>query len=202
MKTTGLLKNLAKRKTALYASLFAVIFVGTPHIVPLVMQFSLFKSYWASMPHATAYAFALEVGIVFFALRSKMVQTIVFAIIATSLYLGYYDNHIPWWTIAPIMPLIISISLPIMIVLIAHETGKKEVKKDIRDITFDPVEAPPKPKVSQNGLPKPVPEEIKEQILKLIDEGYSYRDVAKEVKYTIATISRVVNEKRNSPVNQ
>jgi hypothetical protein len=201
MKTTGLLKKLAKRKTALYASLFAVIFVGTPHIVPLVMQFSLFKSQWASMPHAIAYAFALEVGIVFFALRSKMIQTVIFAIIATTLYLGYYDPHIPWWTIAPIMPLIISISLPIMIVLIAHETGKKGNKKDIREMTYDAPEAP-KAKTTQNGLPKPVPEEIKDQILKLIDEGYSYRDVAKEVKYTIATISRVVNEKKNLPINQ
>lgn len=150
----NLLKKLKQRKSALYASLFAVICVGTPHIVPVVAQFSQFKSMWFSIPHALAYAIALEIGIVFFALRSKMIQTVIFAIIATTLYLGYYDADIPYWTIAPIMPLIIVSSLPIMVVLIAHETGKKRKKRNgiVSQNIFDIPEKLNKTPEQQNSI--------------------------------------------------
>ena len=209
----NLLKKLKQRNSALYASLFAVICVGTPHIVPVVAQFSQFKSQWAAIPHALMYALALEVGIVFFALRSKMIQTIIFAIIATSLYLGYYDSYIPWWTITPFMPIDISISLPVMIVLIAHETSKKRNRTFAESIQkigrIEDISEIPRPNdpnnvhtvlLKQNGTeqrpknPKPIPEEIRQEILKLITEGKNYREIAKMMNTSISTISRVKNE--------
>lgn len=243
----NLLKKLKQRNSALYASLFAVICVGTPHIVPVVAQFSQFQSQWAAIPHALMYALALEVGIVFFALRSKMVQTIIFAIIATSLYLGYYDNYIPWWTITPFMPIDISISLPVMIVLIAHETSKKRKKRnrivskqppigtDMLQFTSKrPPEQSNRPyfdeadntfkmngkeddvhiEIGEEGTvaevlerqknPKPLTEEIKQEILKLIDAGNTYRDIAVKTHTSISTISRVKNEQdeQNETVNE
>lgn len=220
----NLLKKLKKRKSALYASLFAVICVGTPHIVPVVAQFSQFKSMWYSIPHAVAYALALEIGIVFFALRSKMLQTIIFAIIATTLYLGYYDTYIPWLIITPFMPGIISISLPVMIVLIAHETSKKRVKQanqapspTIADWNMNqkPVFETRKSIIKQsNGTtkhgegslkprnPKPLPDEIVEKILELKKQNKetgkpTFREIAEITNTSPATVSRI-----NETVNE
>lgn len=179
------IKILKKRKSALYASLFAVVLVGTPHIVPVVAEFSQFKSMWLSIPHAIAYAIALEAGIVFFALRSKMLQTIVFAIIATILYLGYYDADIPWWYITPFMPINISISLPIMLVLIAHETRKK--RKQRKQQARQQSNGVAKPKKT-----KPLDAKIKQRIIDLLKEGIAtHEEIAQQTGVNRTTVWRI-----------
>ena len=56
-----LIDRLKQQNAAFYASLFAVVSVGTPHIVAVFIEFSQFNSLWGSVSHGVAYALALEV---------------------------------------------------------------------------------------------------------------------------------------------
>lgn len=162
---------LKSKQVALLIAASAVLLVLTPNTTAVFNDLSSFDN-WVGLTQAIAYSFFLEAGIIWFALRSRILPVGIFMIISTVIHLAYYKI-----ISGMIVPVTIAISLPLMVFLIAEETR--------RDVATQKRNA----KVRKE---KPVKKLNKqERIKELLQQGMTDAQVAQQTGVNRSTVYRI-----------
>lgn len=168
---------LKSKEVALWLSMATVLLVLTPNTASVFHDMSSFDG-WLGWSNAIAYSLALEFGIIWFALRSRIVPVAIFMTISAAIHVVYYWDKILQ---GQYISVVIAISLPLMVYLIAEETRKDagRIKRN------KPATRPSQP---VKKLDK------KDRIIELIGQGLSDQQIAEMVGMNRSSIYRIRNK--------
>lgn len=136
---------------AFVSAIGTIILVQAPHLGVVFSQMSQFEEPW-SYVHGVAYAISIDLGVLFFAVRGKVLQTVIFMIISAIITVRYYIDFIleaDWFGILSMI--LIGITPSILVFFISTELDVKE-------------------------------ESVDDKILKLRNGGYTYDQIVNELK--------------------
>jgi hypothetical protein len=84
-----ILQVIKDEKTALYSALGVVLLVQAPHLAKVFAGLTEFTPIFGYL-HGTAFAVSLDLGILFFAIRGRVMQTTVFMVCSALVTVKYY----------------------------------------------------------------------------------------------------------------
>jgi hypothetical protein len=128
-----LIKSIKSNTTAFITAVCVIIFVQVPHLMVVFAGLSELPTTYAYV-HGALYAVSVDLGVLFFAVRGKVVQTIIFMIVSALITLEYYYDEIMSkvgeanYLIATVIVLV-AITPSILIYFISEEMKIKRRKK-------------------------------------------------------------------------
>lgn len=84
-----LLKAIRSTSTAFITAVSIILFVQVPHLTIVFAYISELPNYWAYI-HGALYAISVDLGVLFFAVRGKTMQTVIFMLMSAVITLDYY----------------------------------------------------------------------------------------------------------------
>ena len=87
-----LIKDLKSNKTAFITAISVIVFVQVPHLMIVFSSLSELPENGA-LVHGSLYALSVDLGVLFFAVRGKTVQTVIFMVISALITVEYYINQ-------------------------------------------------------------------------------------------------------------
>tara|TARA_X000001382_G_scaffold11574_1_gene7786 strand:- start:24 stop:416 length:393 start_codon:yes stop_codon:yes gene_type:complete len=128
-----LIKAIKHNTTAFITAVCVIIFVQVPHLMVVFAGLSELPKTYAYI-HGALYAVSVDLGVLFFAVRGKVVQTIIFMIVSALITLEYYYDEIidklneSNYLIASVI-ICVAIAPSILIYFISEEMKVKKRKK-------------------------------------------------------------------------
>ena len=89
----NLIKAIKHNTTAFITAVCVIIFVQVPHLMVVFAGLSELPTTYAYI-HGALYAVSVDLGVLFFAVRGKVIQTIIFMIVSALITLEYYYEEI------------------------------------------------------------------------------------------------------------
>lgn len=86
------LKAIRSNSTAFITAVSVILFVQVPHLMIVFAYISELPSYWAYV-HGALYAISVDLGVLFFAVRGKTTQTVIFMLMSAVITLDYYYSE-------------------------------------------------------------------------------------------------------------
>lgn len=172
------MEYLKSKQFALLIAILAVLLVLTPNTASVFADLSSFEG-TSALIHGIAYSLFLEAGIIWFALRKKVVAVGFFMAISAMIHVGYYWDKIITGSIYSFLSVIVAVSLPVMVYLIAEETSKSGgVQKKKKKLS-----------VVQQAVQRS--NSNKSRILELLHQGLSDQQIATKVGVNRSTVYRI-----------
>lgn len=84
-----LLKAIRSTSTAFITAVSIILFVQVPHLTIVFAYISELPNHWAYI-HGALYAISVDLGVLFFAVRGKTMQTVIFMLMSAVITLDYY----------------------------------------------------------------------------------------------------------------
>jgi uncharacterized membrane protein YjfL (UPF0719 family) len=89
----GIIKAIKHNTTAFITAVCVILFVQVPHLMVVFASLSELPITYAYL-HGALYAISVDLGVLFFAVRGKVIQTIIFMIVSALITLEYYYDEI------------------------------------------------------------------------------------------------------------
>tara|TARA_R110002020_G_scaffold153311_1_gene332702 strand:- start:80 stop:472 length:393 start_codon:yes stop_codon:yes gene_type:complete len=128
-----LIKAIKHNTTAFIVAVCVIVFVQVPHLMVVFAGLSELPITYAYI-HGALYAVSVDLGVLFFAVRGKVIQTIIFMIVSALITIEYYYEEIiskineSNYLIA-IVIILVAITPSILIYFISEEMKVKKRKK-------------------------------------------------------------------------
>ncbi len=207
--SSSVLQTIAKPETAFYAVLGLVLFVSTPHLASSFKELNGFSEVPSQYREVfgwvvgVLFSLFLELGIMYFALKNKILITVLFMIISFVLSLQNYKTNLEAFSFESISSVLISLSIPLLICFVSHGVRLKEEVSEDNDSgahvkqTPDPV----KLQVTQEKAPAPLrttaskndPSKMQriQAIVKDLQNGLTYDDITAKHKVSRGTVAEI-----------
>jgi len=88
-----LIKAIKSNTTAFITAVSVIMFVQVPHLMIVFAGLSELPEVYAYI-HGGLYAISVDLGVLFFAVRGKVIQTIIFMVVSALITLEYYYDEI------------------------------------------------------------------------------------------------------------
>ena len=89
----NIIKAIKHNTTAFITAVCVILFVQAPHLMMVFKGLSELPPLYAYI-HGALYAISVDLGVLFFAVRGKVIQTIIFMIVSALITLEYYYDEI------------------------------------------------------------------------------------------------------------
>lgn len=89
----NLIKLIKSNTTAFITAVSVIMFVQVPHLMIVFASLSELPELYAYI-HGGLYAVSVDLGVLFFAVRGKTLQTIIFMIVSALITIEYYYSEI------------------------------------------------------------------------------------------------------------
>lgn len=128
-----LIKAIKHNTTAFIVAVCVIVFVQVPHLMVVFAGLSELPITYAYI-HGALYAVSVDLGVLFFAVRGKVIQTVIFMIVSALITIEYYYEEIiskineSNYLIA-IVIILVAITPSILIYFISEEMKVKKRKK-------------------------------------------------------------------------
>lgn len=128
-----LIKDLKSNKTAFITAISVIVFVQVPHLMIVFSKLSELPENGA-LVHGSLYALSVDLGVLFFAVRGKTVQTVIFMVISALITVEYYINQMldrldQGNYLGTLIVVLIAITPSILIYFISEELKTKKYEK-------------------------------------------------------------------------
>lgn len=84
-----LIKGIKSNTTAFITAVSVILFVQVPHLTMVFAGLSELPQVYAYI-HGSLYAISVDLGVLFFAVRGKTLQTIIFMVVSALITIEYY----------------------------------------------------------------------------------------------------------------
>jgi uncharacterized membrane protein YjfL (UPF0719 family) len=88
-----LIKAIKHNTTAFITAVCVILFVQVPHLMVVFAGLSELPELYAYI-HGALYAVSVDLGVLFFAVRGKVLQTVIFMLVSALITLEYYYDEI------------------------------------------------------------------------------------------------------------
>lgn len=165
MKIYERIKN---QEVAFWAAIGTIMLVQAPHLMMVFKEMSQFSSPF-NWFHSVAYAVFVDLGVLFFAVRGKKLQTILFMTASAVITLRYYWEHVEgdWFNYVTVI--LMGVIPSVIVYFVSEELNEKQFSKD----------------------------DVDAKILSMKKDGKTYREIMDELKdHKVSTnrISRVIKD--------
>lgn len=128
-----LIKAIKHNTTAFIVAVCVIVFVQVPHLMVVFAGLSELPITYAYI-HGALYAVSVDLGVLFFAVRGKVIQTIIFMIVSALITIEYYYEEIiskinEGNYLIAIVIILVAITPSILIYFISEEMKVKKRKK-------------------------------------------------------------------------
>lgn len=89
----NLIKLIKSNTTAFITAVSVIMFVQVPHLMIVFAGLSELPEFYAYI-HGGLYAVSVDLGVLFFAVRGKTLQTVIFMIVSALITIEYYYSEI------------------------------------------------------------------------------------------------------------
>ena len=127
-----LIKAIKHNTTAFITAVCVILFVQVPHLMVVFAGLSELPEVYAYI-HGALYALSVDLGVLFFAVRGKVIQTIIFMVVSALITLEYYYEEIVTRMgsqnyLGALIILLVAIAPSILIYFISEEMKTKRRK--------------------------------------------------------------------------
>jgi hypothetical protein len=127
-----LIKAIKGNTTAFITAVSVIMFVQVPHLMIVFAGLSELPELYAYI-HGALYALSVDLGVLFFAVRGKVIQTIIFMVVSALITLEYYYEEIVTRIglqnyLGALIILLVAIAPSILIYFISEEMKTKRRK--------------------------------------------------------------------------
>lgn len=128
-----LIKAIKHNTTAFIVAVCVIVFVQVPHLMVVFAGLSELPITYAYI-HGALYAVSVDLGVLFFAVRGKVIQTVIFMIVSALITIEYYYEEIiskinEGNYLIAIVIILVAITPSILIYFISEEMKVKKRKK-------------------------------------------------------------------------
>lgn len=88
-----LIKAIKHNTTAFITAVSVILFVQVPHLTVVFASISELPEIYAYI-HGALYALSVDLGVLFFAVRGKVMQTIIFMVVSALITVEYYYGEV------------------------------------------------------------------------------------------------------------
>jgi|14_taG_2_1085336.scaffolds.fasta_scaffold152640_1 hypothetical protein len=88
-----LIKAIKHNTTAFITAVSVILFVQVPHLTVVFASISELPEVYAYI-HGALYALSVDLGVLFFAVRGKVMQTIIFMVVSALITVEYYYGEV------------------------------------------------------------------------------------------------------------
>ena len=124
-----MMRKLRSKKMVLWVALCTILFVQAPHLALVFRNLSEF-AYPYNLAHGILYGVVIELGVLFFAIRGRVWQTLLFAIVSSIITIEYYMPELKQRLVndkfSAFIIILISITPSILVYLISDEIKNKK----------------------------------------------------------------------------
>jgi hypothetical protein len=127
-----LIRAIKHNTTAFITAVCVILFVQVPHLMVVFAGLSELPEVYAYI-HGALYALSVDLGVLFFAVRGKVIQTIIFMVVSALITLEYYYEEIVTRMgsqnyLGALIILLVAIAPSILIYFISEEMKTKRRK--------------------------------------------------------------------------
>lgn len=161
----SIVARIQRNETAFWSAILVIAFVQTPHLAYAFGSLTQFGQPWGYI-HGALYAIAVDLGVLFFAVRGSMVPTVIFMAVSSVVTMYYYIERFDqtnWFVALTIV--VIALAPSVLIYFISDQTRDNPAK-------------------------------TRELILEALDLGATYDEVATKFKVSKNTISKFVKDRK------
>lgn len=123
-----MINRLRSRNMVLWVALGTILFVQAPHLALVFKNLSHLPEPY-DLVHGILYGAIIDLGVLFFAIRGRVWQTLLFAIISSVITIEYYAEELyerlEADLFSAIIIILISVTPSILVYLISDEIKKK-----------------------------------------------------------------------------
>ena len=126
----NLIKGIKSNTTAFITAVSVILSVQVPHLMVVFAGLSELPELYAYI-HGALYALSVDLGVLFFAVRGKVLQTIIFMVASALITIEYYYNEIQQRIaeqnyLGALIIVIVAIAPSILIYFISEEMKEKK----------------------------------------------------------------------------
>jgi len=127
-----LIRAIKHNTTAFITAVCVILFVQVPHLMVVFAGLTELPEVYAYI-HGALYALSVDLGVLFFAVRGKVIQTIIFMVVSALITLEYYYEEIVTRMgsqnyLGALIILLVAIAPSILIYFISEEMKTKRRK--------------------------------------------------------------------------
>jgi hypothetical protein len=129
-----IINSIKSNTTAFITAVSVIMFVQVPHLTVVFAGLSELPELYAYI-HGVLYALSVDLGVLFFAVRGKVLQTIIFMIASALITVEYYYNEVQERLseenyLGALIIVIVAIAPSILIYFISEEMKVKRGRKN------------------------------------------------------------------------
>lgn len=120
--------KLLQSRIATLTVLVVALVAQIPHASYVFTHIGTQQETWFSMLHGAAYAIALELAVLLFVVRGRLIESYGFALVSILINLSYYNMHdVNPFSSASFPAWLVSVALPVAIACYSHDVAHVDV---------------------------------------------------------------------------